>query len=351
MRGLRKSIRVLQIAFTYIGTIVGAGFATGREILQFFTQYGHWATLTILLTTGLFIWLGTKIMTISRRIGAKSFEDLNKFLFGEKAGVWISLFMFVILLGVNSIMLAGAGSVFVEHLNMSYQTGLFVTMIGTYFILRKGIQSIMTMNSLVVPMMLTLSLAIISQTIQTPGATRFLTLTTDHSLPAVWLAPLLYTAFNLVMAMPVLVPLGSQTESARTVTWGGIIGGTGVGFMLMAAHFALSAHMPGIAQFEIPMGSIANQLGWLVQIIYLILIFLEIFSTFVANIYGITLQAQQRTSLSPRVITLGIMVFCYFFSQFGFSSLLSLLYPMFGGLCLLWVLRLTLFGIPDIRGK
>ena len=35
MRGLRNSVRVLQIAFTYIGTIVGAGFATGREILQF----------------------------------------------------------------------------------------------------------------------------------------------------------------------------------------------------------------------------------------------------------------------------------------------------------------------------
>lgn len=131
-------MRVLQIAFTYIGTVVGAGFATGREILQFFTQYGHWATLTIVLTTGLFIWLGTKIMTISRRIGAKSFEDLNKFLFGEKAGVWISLFMFVILLGVNSIMLAGAGSVFVEHLNLSYQTGLFVTMIGTFLFSEKA---------------------------------------------------------------------------------------------------------------------------------------------------------------------------------------------------------------------
>ncbi|GAB6926381.1 hypothetical protein JCM10914A_03640 [Paenibacillus sp. JCM 10914] len=348
---MRKYIRVFQIAFTYIGTVVGAGFATGREILQFFTQYGQWATLTILFSTGLFIWLGTKIMTISRRIGAKSFEDLNRYLFGHTSGSWISLFMFIILLGVNSIMLAGAGSVFVEHLNMSYQTGLLITMIGTFFILRKGIQSIMTMNSLVVPMMLTLSVAIVTQTFRAPEATRFITMTTDHSLPTVWLAPLLYTAFNLVMAMPVLVPLGSQTQSARAVKWGGILGGAGVGFMLMAAHFAMSAQMPGIAQFEIPMGSIAVQLGWMVQMIYLILIFLEIFSTFVANIYGITLQVQQRTSLSPKVITLGIMVFCYVFSQFGFSSLLSLLYPIFGGLCLLWVLRLTLFGTAEIRGK
>lgn len=346
---MNNKIRVFQIAFTYIGTIVGAGFATGREILQFFTQYGHIATITILISTFLFIWLGTKIMTLSRKIEAKSYEDLNKHLFGERAGGWISLIMLVILIGVNSIMLAGAGSVFMENLNLHYQTGLILTMVGTFFILRKGIQSILYMNSLVVPMMLILSLLIISKTITAPGATKFLTLTTEHSLPSAWLAPLLYTAFNLVMAMPVLVPLGSQTGSARAVRWGGVIGGMGVGFMLMAAHFAMSAQMPCVTQFEIPMGNIANQLGWFVQMVYIILIFLEIFSTFVADIYGITLQLQQRTSLSPQILTIGIMLICYFFSQFGFSSLLSVLYPLFGSLCFFWVLRLTIFGFVPTR--
>ncbi|MEK1832032.1 hypothetical protein AAAC51_33515 [Priestia megaterium] len=31
----------LQVAATYVGTVVGAGFATGKEIVQFFTQYGN----------------------------------------------------------------------------------------------------------------------------------------------------------------------------------------------------------------------------------------------------------------------------------------------------------------------
>lgn len=34
---MKSHVRTLQIAFTYIGTIVGAGFATGQEILKFFT--------------------------------------------------------------------------------------------------------------------------------------------------------------------------------------------------------------------------------------------------------------------------------------------------------------------------
>ncbi|GAB6988659.1 YkvI family membrane protein [Paenibacillus pini] len=337
---MKNFIRVLQIAFTYIGTVVGAGFATGQEILQFFTQYGKWATLTIFLATAMFIWLGTKMMMMSRRISARSYEDLNKHLFGPKAGGYISIIMLFILIGVNSIMLAGAGSVFMEHLNLHYQTGLILTIIGTYFLLNRGMNAIMNMNSIVVPMMLTLSVLIVVSTVHLPNANRFLTLTTDHHMFAVWLAPLLYTAFNLVMAQAVLVPLGSKTESIQVVKWGGILGGIGVGFMLLAAHIALSAQMPGILQFEIPMGSIAFQLGAIVQIIYIVLIFMEIFTTFVADIYGVTLQLQQRLSLSPKLISIIVMMICYMLSQIGFSSLLSVLYPLFGCLSMLWAIKL-----------
>ncbi|MBB3128863.1 putative membrane protein YkvI [Paenibacillus rhizosphaerae] len=337
---MKNGIRVLQIAFTYIGTIVGAGFATGQEILQFFTQYGKWATLTILLSTALFIWLGTKMMLISRRISAKSYEDLNKHLFGVKAGGVISIVMLFVLIGVNSIMLAGAGSVFVEHLNLHYQTGLLVTLIGSYIILNRGMNAIMQMNSIVVPLMLTLSLVIIFNTIRMPGADSFLRITTDHHYTSVWISPLLYASFNLVMAQAVLVPLGSKTESHAVVKWGGILGGVGVGFMLLAAHMAMSAHMPGIRQYEIPMGSIANNLGTVVQLIYVMLIFLEIFSTFVADLYGVSLQLQQHIHLPPKLLIACIMFICFLLSQIGFSSLLSVLYPFFGAMSLLWVVKL-----------
>lgn len=30
-----------RIAMAYVGTVVGAGFATGQEIIQFFTCYGY----------------------------------------------------------------------------------------------------------------------------------------------------------------------------------------------------------------------------------------------------------------------------------------------------------------------
>lgn len=340
---MRNAVKVLQISFTYIGTVVGAGFATGQEILQFFTKYGKWGVLTILLSTILFIWLGTKMMLLAQKIKATSYEDLNRSLFGNTVGRWLSLFTLIVLIGVNSVMLAGAGSVFTEHLGFYYQTGLIVTIVSTYLLLGRGIKGVMQLNSIVVPMMLILSLTIIFNTMGSPEAAHFVTLTTDKSLFATWASPLMYTAFNLSMAQAVLVPIGSHTKSRKVIIWGGILGGAGVGFMLMAGHFALSAYMPGIVQYEIPMGNIAEQLGTTVQLIYVFLIFMEIFSTFVADIYGVTLQIKQYINVSPRIISIFILLICYFTSQFGFSSLLSVLYPTFGLFSLLWAVMLAVY--------
>lgn len=337
---MKSHVRTLQIAFTYIGTIVGAGFATGQEILKFFTRYGHWAVLTILLSTLFFIWLGTKMMVIARRIEAESYEDFNRHLFGDQLGSTISLFTMIILIGVNSIMLAGAGAIFQEHLGLHYQTGLIITIVGSYFLLQRGISGILQMNSIVVPLMLTLSLLIIFNTFQLPGAGQFLFLENNHSLFGAWMSPLLYTAFNLGMAQAVLVPMARHTEEEKSLIWGGIIGGAGIGFMLLAAHFAMSSQMPGILQYEIPMGTIAVRLGYVVQTIYLLLIFLEIFSTFVADIYGVTMQLKQRLPLPTAWIIPLLMLVCYLLSQFGFSSLLSVFYPIFGALSLVWAVRL-----------
>lgn len=334
---LKNSIKILQIAFTYIGTIVGAGFATGQEILQFFTQYGRFAPWTIIMATAIFIWLGTKIMLLSHEIRAASYEDLNKHLFGPRGGQIVSLFSMIVLVGVNSIMLAGAGSLFVEHFNIHYQTGLLLTLVFSYLLLNKGMSAILILNTIVVPSMLLFTFLIVLNTMQSPTADRWITLVADKSWTSTWASPFLYTAFNLAMAQAVLVPLGSQMPNKKVIRWGGWIGGVGIGFMLLAGHFALSANMPGITQFEIPMGNIAFQLGFAVQMIYLFLIFSEIFTTFVADIYGVTLQIQQYVRIPFRLIILILMLISYFISQFGFSSLLSVLYPLFGLFSLIWL--------------
>lgn len=337
---MKKAFLVLRIAFTYIGTVVGAGFATGQEILQFYTRYGRWAMFTIVLATAMFVWLGTKLMLLAHDIKAKSYEDLNKHLFGPHIGSWISYFVLVALFGTNAVMLAGAGSIFQENFNLSYQSGLFLTLILSYFIIKKGIQAILTINSIVVPIMLICTVVIVIHTLSSPTADRFMHMTTDYSLARIWTAPLLYAAFNLTMSQAVLVPIGSEVSDRKALLWGGCIGGIGIGVLLFAGHFALSAQMPGIAQFEIPMGAITNRLGQMMQLLYLFMIFAEIFTTFVADVYGLSLQIRQHFPYRREIVTIVILALCYITSQIGFSVLLSTLYPLFGIVSMVWLVMI-----------
>ncbi|MFD2116271.1 hypothetical protein ACFSTH_08710 [Paenibacillus yanchengensis] len=330
----------IQIAFTYMGTIVGAGFATGQEILQFFTKYGAVASMTILIATMLFIALGQKLMLLAKKISATSYEDLNKMLLGERAGKYISFFMLIVLLGVSSVMLAGSGTILYEHWNIPYQVGLLFTALICFFVLRKGMNAILTVNSIVVPLMLIFTAIVIVNTLQQPTSGQIFELRNQAPVWSALLSPFLYTAFNLALAQAVLVPLGAKASNNNTIKLGAILGGVGIGFMLLAGHFALSAHMPDIARLAIPMGGIANQLGTIIQFGYIIIIFSEIFTTLIADVYGLTLQLQKRVPWSHTLLLAVILFVCFFISQIGFEPLLSTLYPLFGFISLIWLIQL-----------
>ncbi|WNQ09702.1 hypothetical protein MJA45_18995 [Paenibacillus aurantius] len=329
--------RIVQVAFTYIGTIVGAGFASGQEILQFFTQYGGIATATIALATVLFIGFGIKLMLLAQKTGARSYEDLNRTLFGPGIGEAFSLFLMIVLLGTAGVMLAGAGTLFAEQLGLSYQTGLWITLVLGYLVLSKGMHGILAVNTVVVPFMLLFTAVVALSTWSLPNASNWLWLTSDYPLLQIWTAPLLYSAFNLATAQAVLVPLGTAIRDRGILIWGGVLGGAGIGLLLLAAHFALSAQMPGILQYEIPMGHIIRRLGAVVQFLYVLVIFGEIFTTFIADVFGLILQIEQRFRISRQAALLGILALSYGLSLVGFRPLLSFLYPLFGMVSLLWL--------------
>lgn len=127
-----------QLAFVYVGTVVGAGFATGREIVEFFLKFGWFGFFGILVSGGMFTLLGAKLMIISKRINAKSYQEMNIFLFGATAGRIINVFMLFVLLGVTSVMLSGAGALFEEQLGMSAQIGMLITIGLSLIVMTRG---------------------------------------------------------------------------------------------------------------------------------------------------------------------------------------------------------------------
>lgn len=80
-----KRYSTWRIAATYIGTVVGAGFASGQEVLQFFGYFGMWGIVGLILATALFIFFGYAVLRLGHQLAAEShLEVMNR-----AAGNWI----------------------------------------------------------------------------------------------------------------------------------------------------------------------------------------------------------------------------------------------------------------------
>lgn len=329
----------LQVAATYIGTIVGAGFATGKEVVQFFSQYGMIGIVGILLSGYLFIWIGMKSMLIAKRIDANSYQEVNEFLFGEKLGRIVNIVILIMLFGVTSVMLSGTGAVFREQLGLPSQIGIILTLILCYIAVIRGMKGLLFVNSLIVPMMLLFSLIIITTF---PDATVYYG--EAPSVGKVILSALAYASYNLVLGQAVLVPLGRDSENESIIKWGGVLGGLGLTFILITSHFALIT-IPNMTAYSIPMGEIIRQIGTVIHILFVLVIYGEIYTTLIGNVYGISRKISSSVSPSKMVI-LSILLVCYFVSLIGFDSLVKYLYPLFGYMGCVVLLSLMFKKMP-----
>lgn len=327
----------IQIAATYIGTVVGAGFASGQEILAFFTSYGRWGTIGIFLSTILFIWLGYRMMLYAHRMGAPSYESFNNAMFGPVLGKIINLLVFITLLGVTTVMLAGSGSVLDEKFGIPYLLGVILTMLLALLVLQKGLNQLLAVNSIVVPMMLLFScLVLTSGEIDNPAPEQEPT-----TYEFIWKA-ILYVSFNLAMAQSVLVPIGSHIRDIWILRRAAFLGGAGLGFMLLVAHGAMLANWDDVRLMDVPMVTITSEWNDWLQLFFIFVLYAEIFTTLIANIYGITQQLREIFTLKEHTLYVLLFLVSFLLCLIGYSQLLLFFYPLFGYLGLATMLRISL---------
>ncbi|WP_423801566.1 GerAB/ArcD/ProY family transporter [Neobacillus sp. SAB-20_R2A] len=338
--------QAFQIAAVYVGTVVGAGFATGKEIVEFFSRFGFFGFISILMSGYLFVVIGSKLMRIAAQINAKSYQEFNDYLFGKWAGGIINFFMLFMLLGVSAVMLAGAGAVFEEQLGLPKNAGVFITIFLSYLVMLVGTKGLFAVNTFVVPLMIGFSLILMLLSLQMPNfLEQFLYI--PHASDG-WksvIAPFSYAALNLGLAQAVLVPIASEVKDDWTIKWGGILGGVALTVILIASHFTLIM-LPNLELYEIPMAVIMRNLAPFFYWIFVLIIYGEIFTSVIGNVFGLDRQLKQYMPVPTLVSVTAIFTVSYLISLVNYGTLLSYLYPLFGYICmsffiLLWMKPFT----------
>ena len=138
----RKSGRILgpfRIAFLYLGDVIGAGFASGRETWQYFGIFGKNAVSGIAIATFLFASMGVMTAYLAEKLDT---ADMGKIILPVRSELASDILgrvtAFIIYIALISMSAAG-GSLLNQQLRLPVPVGgaivvflVIVTMLGDF---------------------------------------------------------------------------------------------------------------------------------------------------------------------------------------------------------------------------
>ncbi|WP_312832180.1 YkvI family membrane protein [Sedimentibacter saalensis] len=347
----KKGVSTLKVAATYIGTVVGAGFATGQELLQFFSKFGAMGLAGLLISALMFILFGYIIMDLGKKLNARSHVEIILYSSGNQIGKVIDYIITIFLFGSFSAMIAGTGALFTQQLNLPGVVGNILMAVLTALTVLTGINGVINSISFVVPFLLAAVIGTsVFSIINTPPDIAHAAINTGRNvLMNNWfLASVLYVSYNIILSIAVLGPLGASAQNKKAIRNGSILGGLGLGMGSVMIYFALSGSASEIAGLEVPMIYVAGKISYFAQIIYALVLTAEVYTTSVGALYGFAARITdiQTNPFKGRIVVATSTVAALMASQFGFSNLVKYWYPVEGycGIILLVCLAYTTFS-------
>lgn len=344
---MQKGIKLaFQIAAVFIGTIVGAGLASGQEIRQFFTEYGYKSFLGILLCAFIYIAIGYMMSAISLKYNLKSYNEiidliLRPKIFANFTDGITSLF----LISGAAIILAGSGALIHQYFGVSKWVGIILMALISTVVLLRDTKGLIEVNTFIVPSLIIVLLTIFAMYVLFDK--EIVSLTYIKSVPTYksswFLSCLLYSGFNILGCSGVIVPLSAEIKSKRSMLWGIVMGTVVLTVLTSIINFMLLLNIPYIFKYEIPLLYIANRFGTVIQILLLGIIWLEMFSTEVSDIYSVGKAISQTFDISYNISIILVILIAIPISQIGFVNLISVIYPAFGVISLLFMIQCVYF--------
>lgn len=343
-------INVFKVAATYIGTVVGAGFASGQEVLQFFSAYGLSGIFGIVFAALLFFFFGYTILIIGKALNVTSYVEVVRFTNGKFLGTIIDIIITIFLFGALAAMIAGAGAIFDQQFQLSPLWGTILMAIISLLTVITGIKGVINAISYVVPVLLVsvLFIAIHSIAINPITAADLqASKTLEGAAPNWFVSALNYASYNLVIAVAVLAPMGAKANSKKTLLWGALLGGLGLGVGIIAIFFSILTNLDLVSNVEVPMILIASKIAPFIQLIFAIVLFAEVYTTAVGNLYGFVSRMGFIAKSFRIWVIAGTTIAAFLFSQIGFSAMVKYLYPavgyggflFFAGLLYVWLFK------------
>ncbi len=325
---------ILRIAGAFVGVVVGAGFASGQEIMQFFTSFGVLGLVGALVSSALFIFLAMALVTLGQAHAATSHKDVIMTICGPYLGALLDWLITAFMFGVGVVMLAGGGALVEQLTGIPRHYGSIAMTVLTVLIVCLDVRKVVSIISAITPLLVLMTVLVAGATVLQPTDELDVLAQAATAQPrgaSNWLlAALLYVSYNIVVSTPFLVIMGNQTTDRRVAAWGGIAGGVLLSALILLIAGGMFAQVTELKDVPMPMLLLASKMSPLLGAIMGITIFGMILNTSVGVFYSFSVRLFTPGTAGFVWGTIATAALAFAGSFVGFIKLVGTVYPLFG---------------------
>ncbi|OAV60570.1 YkvI family membrane protein [Enteractinococcus helveticum] len=325
----------LRIAGVYVGTIIGAGYASGQEILQFFTGYGWWGILGTVVTMILYPVLGYYLVVLGKRVKAWSHKSVIYHICGKYLGVVVDILLAFFLFGVGVIMIAGSGSLFQQQFGIPPVAGYALMTALVIAALLLSLRRVLDIISILAPLAFVLIIALAAYaavTADTSGVDLEAVAATQQELasPHWLLSAFLHVSFNVAITVSILAIIGATERNYKAAKRGAVLGGILLGLIALVINLALYLNVDELVGTDMPMLIIATELHPFIGVAMSLVLLAMIFNTAVPTLYSFTARFFTVETRSFRIAAVLVGLAAFGLGFVGFTTLVGTVYPLLG---------------------
>ena len=342
----KNNIKIISII---IGTLIGAGFASGKEIYTFFVKYNSLGFFSVIFSCFFIGLIINKTLLLILNNNINNYSDFLNLLFGENKFKKIFYFFINLFLLLSYItMISGFNSFFKQELNIPKIITCIFICLFCFFIFRKNISSILNINSILIPFLIFIIFLFGFLDIPKLNINLFFCniFYFNNSFFECFLNSILYASYNCIILIPILISLKKYLKNKNQIKYISFFS-----FIFLCSLtliiFLFIFYLPNNYLYEIPIIVILNNFSNIQKNIYGIVIAIAILTSVISSGFGFI------NNLNKKNIFISFLPI--FFINISFSFLVNFVFSFFGYIGLVQIifilLKKTHFNVIKVYRK
>lgn len=348
---------VIKLAGAFCAFLIGAGFATGQEIMQYFTNYGIAKAIGVMVINAVLgAWTSAAVMNLGNESkdiqGLECYKNLCGKYIGTALSWFVPIFMFLTLM----TMMAGFGSTFNQVFGGPEWLGSLILALIVTIVVLLGLASVIDTIGFIGPAIIIVTMVMAVGVIAKHGVdfANWNSYISTHDVllaSGSWvMAGILYALWNIVMCLPFMSAMGSKAQNKTEVITGVVLGNVLFAVGGLCLVLAEGSQIDIIADISVPALAMAQSLSPILGVIYAVVLALAIFTTAVPLMWSVASRITKEKTVKFAIVCIIIATLGFFGSYLPFETLVNIVTPAVGYVGFLGWLFIIWRDIKLIKG-